>query len=290
VVSAADRLTPPDLRAVRRFAERGGRVVLAGATRGRLLRELVDRPPRFARERGGAARPLASVPETAGVREVRADAPGVYAEPGGARPALGRAGSSVLLVDDVGRGRVALLAQFAPLTNRALADADDALLGLRLAGERGRRVAFAESVHGFGRASGLAALPDRWRWALGGLALAGLVLVASRARRLGPPEAEGRDLAPPRSQYALALAAALERTGARAAAVEPARERARGLLARRAGLGPSPSAEEIARAAGRLGLPDDERAALSAPPVDDAAVLATGRALARLAGREEEPR
>lgn len=287
VVTAPDRLTREDVGALRRFVERGGRLVMAGRARDQVIGGLVERPPRFAPEPSGPARTLAPVAETAGVREARADAEGVWADAGGTLPALGRPGSFVLVVGNVGRGTVALLSQSAPLSNRSLPAADNAALALGLAGGAGRRVRFAESVHGFGRETGLAAVPGRWRWALAGLALAGLVLMASRARRLGPPESRSRDLPPARSEYALSLAAVLERTGRRAEAVAPARERARTLLARRAGLGPDPGDEELARAARRLAMPDEEAAALSGRPHDDAGVLATGRALARLSGGGE---
>src|SRR5207249_7350779 len=101
----------------------------------------------------------------------------------------------------VGRGRVALLADASPLQNRFLGEADDAALGLALAGPRKRPVAFVESVHGYGRASGVRAIPTSWRWALGGLVLAALVLIWARGRRLGPAERTTRDLPPPRRDY-----------------------------------------------------------------------------------------
>src|SRR5207237_9769608 len=103
---------------------------------------------------------------------------------------------SLLLVARAGRGRVALLADASPLQNRLLARADDAELGLALAG--GRPVAFVESVHGYGRATGVAAIPHSWLVAFAGLGLAALLLIWARGRRPGPPEDEGRQLPPAR--------------------------------------------------------------------------------------------
>ena len=75
-----------------------------------------------------------------------------------------------------------------------------------------RPVAFVESVHGYGRASGWGALPGRFRGALALLAVAGAALVLARGRRLGPAQPQGRTLAPARSEYAEGLAGALLRT------------------------------------------------------------------------------
>ena len=153
-----------------------------------------------------------------------------------------------------GAGRALLLADTAPLQNRLLDRADNAALALALAGPADRRVIFAESVHGFGQATGLAALPSRWRLALAGILLAALLWMASRARRLGPPEPAGEDQAPARREHVEALALALRRSRDPAAALAPVQAAARaqvdpprGARARRAGRGAARS-----RAAARL--------------------------------------
>ena len=113
---------------------------------------------------------------------------------------------AVVAVAQLGAGRAVLLADASPLHNRALARADSAAFGLAAAGAARRPVAFLETVHGYGEATGLAALPARALWAIAGLALAALALVWSMARRLGPPEDEARALAPPRRDYVEAVA------------------------------------------------------------------------------------
>jgi hypothetical protein len=147
-------------------------------------------------------------------------------------------------------------------------------------------VVFAESVHGFGDATGLAALPSRWKWTLAGLLLAALAFVASRVRRLGPPEEESRPLPPPRRAYVDAVAAALARTRRPSASAERVRDAARARIARRAGLAGDSSAESLARAAATLGLGEEEAAALARPSAGtDEDLLLAGRALARTKGR-----
>jgi Domain of unknown function (DUF4350) len=255
-----------DARALRRFLDAGGRLVAGGAEEPRWLDKVLRRPPAWSPEQIGTAVPRARVPETEGVSRVETADVGAWASHGQARPALGSSRRDLLVVAPVGRGRLALLADASPLQNRLLARADDAKLGLSLAGPPGRPVAFVESVHGYGRASGLGAIPTSWRFALGGLVLAALVLIWARGRRLGPAEALERPLPPPRREYVDALAALLERSRDPAAAVEPLQAELRRRLERQ----------------GAAGLTDEEVESALARPKRPEDVLAAGRALARL--------
>ena len=257
---------PADARALRGFLDAGGRLVAGGAEPPQWLDAVLRKPPMWSPEKIELATPRARVPETAGVSRVEAAGVGAWTSPGEARPALGSGRRELLVVAPVGRGRLALLADASPLQNRLLAHADDAKLGLSLAGSAGRPVAFVESVHGYGRASGFGAIPTSWRFALGGLVLAALVLIWARGRRLGPAEELERPLPPPRREYVDAMAALLERSSDRAAAVAPLQAELRRRLERQGAAGLS--AEEV-------------EAALAAPkrPED---VLAAGRTLARL--------
>lgn len=283
VVVDPEGLAAADARALRRFVERGGRLVAGGSEPEGWVEPLLDRPPAWSPAGRTRARPLVPVRETAGLELVAAAGVGSWRSAGGTLAALGRADRALLAVAAPGAGSVALLADTSPLHNRRLAVADNAALGLALAGERGRPVVFAESVHGFGRA-GLAALPLRWRFALAGLCAAALVLMASRARRLGPPQRPGRDLPPPRSDYVYALAGALARTRRPGEAVEPVRLEARARLVRRAGLEPQAGDAELRLAAERAGLSGEEAEAVLGRVVHEQGALAAGRALARLAG------
>jgi hypothetical protein len=255
-----------DARALRRFLDAGGHLVAGGSENPGWVDEVLRRPPAWSEEGVRLARPRARVPETAGVRRVETAGRGSWARAGQARPALGSGGRELLVVAPVGRGRIALLADASPLQNRLLARADDAKLGLSLAGPPSRPVAFVESVHGYGRASGFGAIPTAWRFALGGLVLAALVLIWARGRRLGPPEALERPLPPPRGEYVDAMAALLERSRDPAAAIEPLQAELRRRLERQGSAGLS--AEEVEAALATPKRPED--------------VLAAGRALARL--------
>jgi hypothetical protein len=287
-VMDAGELTGDEARALRAFAARGGRVV-AGGRPGRWTRTLLATKATPAWEGDGpeTARPLAVAPESAGVRRVSTAGQGRWPEPGRAQRVLAGKDGSLLLVARAGRGRVALLADTSPLQNRLLGTADNAAFALALSG-RGP-LTFVESVHGYGPARGLAALPARFGWALIGLALAALAFMVARGRRLGPPEPERRDLPPPRRAYVDALAATMARGGkAREEAVAPVRAEARRRLARRAGLGPQADAEAWRDAARAAGLEEDEARALAERAEDDEDVVATGRALAALAGSQNQ--
>jgi pimeloyl-ACP methyl ester carboxylesterase len=172
-----------------------------------------------------------------------------------------------------------------PLQNRLLDEADNAALALALGGQG--PVVFVESVHGYTTATGLAALPARFQWALILLGLSGLVLIAARWPRMGPPEPPEEPRFPPRRAYVDALAATLAKTRDRAAAVESIRSAARERLARRAALARDAGDEAWFEAARAAGLDHEEARAL----VDgDGDGIAAGRALARLSGGRERSR
>jgi hypothetical protein len=270
-------------RALRRFAEGGGRLVAGGSDPGDWLEELAGG---IEWERGGeqAARVLVPAPETGSASALRTRGEGHWGRAGAALPVAAGDDGPIVLVRTAGRGRIALVADPSPLQNRLLDDADNAALALALAGPG--PLTFVESVHGYGTATGLAALPARFRWGLILLGLCGLLLIAARWPRMGPPEPPERPLFPPRRAYVDALAATLARSRDRASAVESVRSAARERLVRRAALPRDADAGAWAAAARAAGLADDETRALLDDAGDDG--IAAGRALARLSG--EGPR
>ena len=274
-VLEAPRLSARARAALARFVRAGGRLVAGGPRAGD---GLVPGAPRWVARGPRIARPTAPVPETTAVRSVQASGAGGFASAGAALSVLGDR-PALLAVARSGAGRALLLADGAPLENRLLDRADNAALALGLAGPAERPVVFAESVHGFGEATGLAALPASWRLALVIGVLAALLWLVSRARRLGPPEQAGDAAAPARREHVEALALALRRSRDPAAALEPVRAAARTQVLRRAALAPDVPDAALRDAALRLGFDEDEAAALTGAGGTDA--LALGRALAK---------
>ncbi len=178
-------------------------------------------------------------------------------------------------------GQAVFLADASPLHNERLGQADNAAFGVSLAGETRRRVVFAEGVHGYGTTTGIAAIPFRWKVALIAVALAALLSMVAAGRRLGPPEDEARELAPPRRVYVDAVASNLARTRRPVEALAPVQGALRAAVARRAGLQPDASAAALRTAAGAQGWPDDEVEAMFVPLDRDERILAAGRALHR---------
>ena len=262
------------------FVRAGGRLVAAGKDAGA---GIVPRAPRWIRAGPRIARPLLPVAEASAVRSVSAAGAAGFQPLRGALPVLGeRPGRPALLAvaARAGGGRALLLADSAPLSNALLGRADNAALGLALAGPPPRTVTFVESVHGFGEQTGLAALPLRWKVGLTIAVLAALVLLLSRARRLGPPEETGGAPSPARREHVEALALGLRRAPEPAAALAPVRDAARAQVVRRAALAPDAPDAAVRDAALKLGFEEDEAAALTGERgCDD--VLALGRALAR---------
>jgi hypothetical protein len=258
-----------DLANVRRFLFEGGRLV-AGGTRPEWLLELAPAVlPGWTPE--GARTVTVLDPSTGAPLTVETDGSGSWVEPGRVRSLVFRPRA-----DD----RVTFLADASPLQNQRLDRADNAAFGVALAGDDSRPVVFAEGVHGYGNATGLAAIPFRWKVALVAVALAALLAMVAAGRRLGPPEDERRALPPPRRLYVDALASGLARTRRPAEALAPLQHAVRDALARRTGVAPGDDAG-LRRAASELGWPPDEIDAMFAP-LDDERVLAAGRALARV--------
>jgi hypothetical protein len=270
-------VAPNDARALREFVREGGRLVVGGLSQSD-LREIVPSPP----GRAGPGVTVASAHGLGDVRRVRTAGVRAWATAGSARPLVSGRGRTVVAMVPYGQGRIYLLADSSPLQNRLLARADNAALGLALAGTAARPVEFLESYHGYGRSSGLSALPLAWKLLLIGLGLAALVYMVARGRRFGPPQPEGRELPPPRREYVDALAASIARSRRRDEAVEPVRRGARETLLRRAALAPDAGDEAVREAAHRVGLAEADVEALLSPVRTDADVLALGRALARI--------
>lgn len=191
----------------------------------------------------------------------------------------------------VGDGEVRAIANTSPLHNTRLDQADNAALAVALVGTD-RTAVFAEGVHGFGRRSGAAAIPSRWKAALVLGSLAVLLTALAMGRRLGPAERIARPLPPPRAAYVDAIAEVLRRSKQPQEALRSMQSTLRSHLAARAGL-PPPTSDQAHRlfpteldaliaAAERLGWTPAEIAAVRDPVTDDESVLRLGNALARV--------
>jgi hypothetical protein len=278
-------VTTRDARALRAFVTAGGRLIAGGGNTGWLV-QLVAHPP--SGDENGIRLAHRLGPAFAGVRTVRTAGDLAWRKTGETRALFGRRRRIVVADARLGRGTLLLLADPSPLQNRLLGEADNAALGLALAGSPGRSVDFLETYHGYGRSTGLSALPLAWKLLLGGLGLAALVYLIARGRRLGPPELRSRELPPPRSEYVRALAAVVARTRRWDDAVAPVRRHAREALLRRAALPEDSDDVAVVAAARRLGIAADDADALVRPARTDADVLAVGRALARIG--QDRPR
>ena len=269
-----------DTDALRRFLVAGGRLVVGGPV-GSWLGRVVPLAPEWSGTAPRAVDVLAPVSEVSGVHTIEGSGYGSWTG-GGALPVLGDRNGALLDVATVGRGHALLLADSAVLDNALLAHADNAALGLALAGPRERPVAFLESYHGYGRSStGFGAIPRSWWTGFALLAAAAATLMVASGRRFGPPQQTERELPPPRREYVESLGGVLARGRGRAA-IEPLRLRGAGLVRERARLGNNAGPDRVRAAAINLGLTQREAAALTEPAVTDEDVIAVGRAVARI--------
>jgi len=277
-------LTEEEGAAIADFVVTGGRLVVAGAGVAPVLAGLPGAGPDWDDSGARSARPFVPVPELAGVTTVESLGDGSWARAGGMLPVLGGPDGVLATVASVGKGRVVALADASPFQNRLLDQADNAAFALAVVGE-GRPVAFAEAQHGYGRSTGLKAVPSRWRWALAGGVAAALVWMWSQGRRLGPADDIERTGPPPRRAYVEAMAGALAKTRQPEVVVAPLQDRARRHVAARAGLPADASEADLRQAAAGLQLPPTDVDALFRPCRTDADVVAVGRAMASLTER-----
>ena len=271
-----------DARAIGDFLLAGGRLLYAGEDPGWFRAVHAELPPwQPVPITRATIRPGEEVGQA---RDVAADGVGLWRTDEDVL--AGNPKGALAIRRRIGDGEAILLSDASPLQNRLLAEADNAAFGLALAGPPERPVAFAESFHGYGTASGVEAVPSNWWWAFGGLCLAALTFALARGRRLGPPELPDRDLPPARVEFAEALAVQLAKTRPRSEAVRTAHRLVRARLARELRLSPDADDDAFRTAAVSRGVDPDlvEPALGSGFGEDD--LLALGSTLRRLE-REE---
>lgn len=211
VVVEPDGSALADVELLARFVTEGGHLVLAGAGSADLLAALTGAPVGWRAERPVARLDVwVPVPETGSARTLAGDDGGRWVGLGPLVPVIGAEDRAAMVVADVGAGRVTALADPSLLHNDHLDQADNAALGLALAGEDAAPVVFVEAARRSG-SRGLAAVPPGWKWATAGLAVAVALGLWSAGSRAGPPEPQARTLAPPRRDHVDAVAAALDR-------------------------------------------------------------------------------
>ncbi len=266
IVALGQSFDGPERESLRRFLESGGRAVVGGSEALDVVRAFADAPVQW-RTGGGSVTRVEPVEQLAGLRVVRGEGFGVWEHHVGV--ALLRRGERVTAIAlPVGAGQLIALADPSPLTNAWLDRADNAGFGVAVAGDAGRRVTFAEHGHGYGVADGLAALPARWKAAIGAAAAAAVAGAAAAGKRFGPTDPVPLTEAPPRVRYVEAVASTLARTRDRAGAIAPLRQRATTAAARHDGV-----------------LTEAERATLGSSVTTDADVVAFGLVAAKLEER-----
>ncbi len=282
--------TDDDVAALRSFVADGGYLITGGATSAGAIRRITGIDPRLGSPAGAPVAPVLPVAETAGVRTVDPAGGLLFSDPAGGLPALANNEGTAMVVAAPGeKGTAVVLSTSDPLANGSITLADNAQLAIDLGrASGGRPVLFLQSLaRASGSSKGFDALPQGWGVAFLGLILAGLTFIASRLRRLGPPDGDPRPAARPRSDYVDAVARILARRGELAEAAEPVRRAAIEGIERRSGtnLGVEPGEREpdkLAAAAELAGVPAEEAEALAGPLSEPKDAIRAARALTRV--------
>jgi hypothetical protein len=181
-----------------------------------------------------------------------------------------------------GRGTIVVLGGPGALVNARLGHADNAVLAAALlAPHAGERVAvLGPRPPGTGTRTLSDLVPTRVRLMLAQLALAFVVVVAWRARRLGRPVLEAQPVELAGSELVVAVGNLLQRARGRARAATVLRQDLRRTLATRLGLATDASAEQVADAAAAWsGIPSERVRGLldGGTPADEAALVRLGQ-------------
>ncbi|CAN5693608.1 hypothetical protein BH10ACT1_BH10ACT1_02590 [soil metagenome] len=277
VVADASGLGQAEAERLARFVAGGGRLVVAGESSGPLVQALAGADVRW-RSVGPVDELAVWVPgdATGSARTLAGDEGGRWTGTGALVPVAGAEDQAAILAGPVGEGRLLAVADASLLQNARLPMADNAALGLALAGPATRPVVFVEAVSG--RAgSGLSAVPSAWKWVTAGLAIAMLAGIWAAGARFGPPEPQRRALRPPRRDHVDAVAADLDRvTSTPAEAVGPLALATRRALAQHLGVAADASPGVLLAAAERGGVDPRQIDLLAIPTPDLDAALAIG--------------
>ncbi|MGH8906353.1 MAG: DUF4350 domain-containing protein [Egibacteraceae bacterium] len=277
----ADMLDDARRDGLRGWVERGGRLIVTdpGSTFapeavGDTVLGLID--PTIAKR--------CDLPALRDVERIAAPGGAVY-EPGAGDGCFPRNGGVWLVVRPMGEGTVVALGGPAAFVNERLGRADNALLAVALLG--GGVTLLEPPGPGEGDATLADLLDPRVRVALVQLAVAFLLVVAWRARRLGRPVREPVPVRIPASELVIAVGNLLAQAGGRTRGAALLRDDLRRQLADRLGLPASAPLESLAaaasaRAAGRLDAAA-VRSALDGPvPRTEEELVALARQLERV--------
>lgn len=277
-VVLTDRRGEAEAEAVLDWVEEGGRLVLADPA-SPIAGELdVEPQPAFPGMLGEPERvpPDCAVPEIAGVGEIAARAARLLPETAD-RPSVGCFPGSEgahLRVMPHGDGRVLLLADRSPLTNELLDEADNALFALRLLDADAGPVVFGLPRPADAPGSSLPQLLPAGAPAAGlGLAVALLVFLLARGRRLGLSPEEAMVSPVPADALVTAAAALFRNAGDRAHAAALLRRGTARRVRRRLGLPAHTEPTTVARHAHRAGMEHAEWLLAGEPPGDDDALI-----------------
>ena len=239
--------TNADVRAVRDWVERGGRLVMVGPFAAELPRGSLSGSTTTAEE--AVLEPLLPSVYVQGVERIKVDGQRMLVDDTAWVSHFKDIEGQVLVSRTFGRGEVVWLASAYPVSNAGLAEADNARLATLLVAQQ-RPVYFDEYHHGFVSGGGVwERLGANGRAALIVAFLALVVALTARARRIAPAIERPEPRRVRTGAYIGSLAHLYRKAGARAEALATLEEGLRSAVQRRYG---SHAADRDPRAAAAL--------------------------------------
>jgi len=247
--------TPEDRQELRRYVERGGKLIAIGSSTAPLLprSDFLPGMPHFEWQ---AYRALIPSGLTSNAPEI-AMAPGVYWQRTDETSHIhyGESGEAVVISYQYGKGEVIWWAAADPLTNSGILQKNNLQLFLNSVGpSMDRTVLWDDYFHEGEVTLADSILASPLKWSLLQLGLLGLFVVLTYSRRHGPVRPLPQKSRLATLEFVETLGALYQRVGATELPVQVAYERFRHLLHRKLGIGTSASTHQVAeRLAMRIG-------------------------------------
>ncbi len=241
---------PSEVNALNRFVSNGGTLILAGPLASIFTSSPPPVPLPMATESWETFPAITPSAQARGASSIKLNASARWPSSSAGIPLYGDDRGPVVMQFPIGKGQILWLVSSSLLSNAGLREADNLEFLLASVGSRENHVLWDEYFHGHRESAPIpAAVHSQVKWLTAQLAFLALAVLLTFSRRSGPQRAPVAESRLSSLEFVSALGDLYERAGTVNVAVDIYYERFRNRLARRLGLRPTATPEELARAA-----------------------------------------